>query len=339
MSVWNTVKSWATQHGQQLVYARIPPHRSDVPAGAPVRPHEGYVRLFLSDMFLSKSRSWFTDYHPCVSARVKLDLEGKPGASIHQVARPPEGMLGPGVRVNHPLTDLLPYSGNTVEIEAALLALKGTRHLSAALGALEMLSHLVPGPIGAAMGVAEMVAGGVDKLLADGDGAVHLGLHDSFGAAGSPLCSGYLAVILATSAQVPPASLGVAQSRLHTQAPDGRWSLLHGFDHMLFYVETRETRDDWRLPVIQEALRKATEVALHGAGPATDAYRKAAVIAALTCKELTPLDRRRVAQAVKVELDSLGEVQSFGDDEDHSLEALAARSPTTGVPSEEELLA
>jgi hypothetical protein len=304
MSLWDRIKSWKTQNAQQLVYGRIPAERTDVAAGPAIAAYQGYVRVFLADMFLTQSRAWFTAQYPCVTASVRLDLDGRPGATLSYVARPPQGVLSPSVRLNYPITDLLPFSGNLVEIEAALLSLAGDRYLDAALGALESLTSLVSGPLGQAIAIAAKVASGIEKLVDEGDGKVHLGLHDSFGSAGghNPLQSGYLAVALATPAQLPPASLGVTQNRLYVQAADGSWSPLQGVDYMLFFVEARTERDNWRLPSIQHSLDQALEALVLDDGARAEAYKKAAIVAALTCKELTPLDRRRAAQAVKEEL-------------------------------------
>lgn len=303
MGFLDTIRSWVTENANQLVYVRIPSDRIDVKVGPPIGAYGGYVRVYLADMFLTKSRAWFADRYPCVSTQVRLDVEGRPGAAFSHVARPPEGMLSPGVRVNYPVTDLLPFSGNLVEIEAALLALKGQGYLDTALGVLESLSSLVSGPVAAAVSVAEKVARGVEKLVDEGDGAIHLGLHDAFGSHSNPLQTGYFAVILATPAQIPPATLGVYQNRLAVQAPNGEWSYFQGFDYMLYHIETLTQRDNWRLPAIQSAVDKAIEAALLDPGPRAEAYKKAAIVTALTCKDLTPLDRRRVAQAVKGEIE------------------------------------
>jgi hypothetical protein len=303
MTLWDRIKSWKTQNAQQLVYVRIPADRTDVPRGKPIAANRGYLRLWLSDMFLSQSRAWFTEWHPCVETAVQLDLGGKKGATVTHVASPPRAALSPGVFVGYPVTDLLPFAGGVVEIEAALLALKGESYLAAALGILESFSGLVTGPVSEALGVAEKVATGLDKLVGATDGQVHLGLHDAFGSAGGPsaLAPGYLAVVRATPQQLDGSRLGVASKRLFVQT-DAAWVPLQGHDYMLYYVEGREERDDWRLPAIQGPLDQALEAIVLGDGPKAGAYKKAALIAALTCKELTPLDRQRVARAVKDEL-------------------------------------
>lgn len=339
-SVLEMTKSWVTKNAEQLVYVRIAPDRTDIPASPPIEAYKGYVRLFLADMFLTKGRAWFTDRYPAVSATIRLDLEGRSNAVISAVARPPEGMLTPGVRVNYPLTDLLPFCGNLVEIDAALLALKGERYLDTALGLLESLSTVLPGPVSVAAGIADKISSNVSRLLDEGDGAVHLGLHDSFGSQGSanPLRSGYLAVLLASPHQISAASLGVSQNRLYSQGQDGSWTLVQSCDYMLFYVETRVERDNWRLPAIQSAIDKAMEVATLEPGPKADAFKKAAIVSALASKELTPLDRRRVAQAVKQELEGLTDVVTFGE-ADHSIEALVhGLDASAEVPTEEALL-
>lgn len=353
MTLWDRIKAWKTQNARQLVYARIPAGQTDVAPGPPINAYEGYVRVFLSDMFLTRSRDWFTDWHPCVHTSVRLELAGQKGATIAHVARPPQQALAPGVRVNYPVTDLLPFSGDVVEIEAALLALQGKAYIEAALGLLESFSSLIPGPVGQALAIAEKVTSGLDKLVGAVDGQVHLGFHDSFGSEGgsSTLQSGYLAVVLATPEQVDPSRLGVAKHRLHILGPNGAWAPLEGFDSMLFYVEGRAQRDNWRLPSIQGPLDQAIEAQVLGDDHKADAYKKAALVAALTCKELTPRDRRRVAQAIKEELARAGT-----DDAGHgavgdgmpTLESVLSKRMSGGglsysddedVPTEEEILA
>lgn len=303
MSLWDRIKSWKTQNAQQLVYVRIPADRTDAPGGAPIKANGGYLRLWLSDMLLSRSRAWFTEWHPCVQTAVRLDFGGKKAAAVTHVASPPRDALSPGVFVGYPVTGLLPFAGGVVEVEAALLALKGESYLATALGILESFSSLLTGPLCEALGVAEKVATGLDKLVGATDGQVHLGLHDAFGSAGGPsaLAPGYLAVVNATPQQLDGSRLGVANKRL-VVAADGGWAPLQGYDYMLYYVEGRVERDDWRLPAIQGPLDQALEAIVLGDGPKADAHKKAALIAALTCKELTPLDRQRVARAVKDEL-------------------------------------
>lgn len=348
MNLQDRIKSFKTQNAQQLVYCRIPQERTDLAAAPAIAAYQGYVRLFLADMFLSQSREWFTDQFPCVSASVRLDLEGQPGATLSRVCQPPKDAVAAGVRLNYALTDLLPFSGNLLEIEAGLFALKGERYLNTALGLIEGLSSLVTGPAATAVAMAARVVRGMESIVDAGDGKVVLGLHDTFGSQGgnNPIQSGYLAVLLAPSAQIQPSRLGVAQSRLHVQAADGSWSPLVGFDYMLFFVEARTERDNWRVPAIQERLDEALEAMLLD-DPKAEACKKAAILAALTCKELTPLDRRRVAAAVKEELRAAADAgRGVTDDGAKDLDAIVSKRATATPrafnlepPSEEEILA
>src|SRR5690349_9418643 len=104
MNLWDRIKSFKVQNAQQLVYGRIPPERTDVRAGPVIGAYQGYFRIFLADMFLSQSRQWFTDQFPCVTASVRLDLEGQPGATLSRICQPPKEALSAGVRLNYALT-------------------------------------------------------------------------------------------------------------------------------------------------------------------------------------------------------------------------------------------
>jgi hypothetical protein len=346
MTLWDRILAFKTANAQQLVYTSIPVAQTDVPAGPPIVANEGYLRVYLSDMFLTRSRDWFTDWHPCVSTAVRLQLGGQPGQTITHVARPPQDALAPGARVNYAATDLLPFAGGLVEIESALVALQGKAYIDAALGVLASFSGLIPGPIASAIGIAEKISAGLEDLIGAVDGQVHLGFHDTFASAGgnNQLEPGYLAIVKATAAQVNPTRLGVRAKRLHYYDDQSTWVPLSGYDYMLYYIEARTQRDDWRLPSIQTALDKAIEQTVLGDN--ADAYRKAALIAALTCKELTPLDRRRVAQAIKEEIAaaSAAGMGAVGDGVPLLEAVVARRGPSPGtaragrVPSEAEIL-
>jgi hypothetical protein len=90
---------------------------------------------------------------------------------------------------------------------------------------------------------------------------------------------------------------------------------------MLFYIEGRAERDDWRLSNIQGPLEQAIAALVAGEKEKADALRKVALTAALTSPDLAVQDRRRVALAIKAELDAIaaeglgatgGEVRDLG---------------------------
>ncbi len=312
-SLWEHVIGWWTENARHHVYAPIPKERTgEAYDDAPLEPGGSYFRLWLSEMFLTKRVAWGTEWFPAVTSEVRLQFGGQ-SVSFSRVAQPPLDQLGEGVRLDYRLTELLPFNGGVVEIEAALLGLKGADYLGTAIGILQQFSSLITPPLGPAVSLAQAVVSGTRDLLSATKGKIHLGFHQeliSGGAGGAVLRPGYLAVILAEPGQVSPDRLSVRDGRLYyRQAPGQEPANLKGYDYLLLRVEGRQERDDWRLKDIQDPLSTAGQALLE-APPNTakaNAYRMVALAAAWQSPDLAQLDRRRVVEAIKAELRELAD--------------------------------
>jgi hypothetical protein len=308
--LWNSLVGWKDRNAAHYLYEQIPRERTDVP-NEPVElaPYQSYFRLWLKEMYLAKSRRWFTDWYPAVTALVKLKFADRDGVTLSSVAQPPEGKLSQGVFVNYRLTELLPYNGGAVEIDSGLIALKGANHLAPAIRILQSFSGLVAAPLLPVLSIAEKVATGMQDLVGSLDGEVHLSLHDTFttgDGGGAKMRAGYAAVVLATDDQVKPGRLSVRENRLQYAAtPGGAPQPLGGFDYMLFHIEGRTERDDWRLSNIQKPLEEAIAALIAGEKEKADALTKVALTAAMTSPDLAVQDRRRVALAIRDELKAI----------------------------------
>lgn len=310
-SMWDQVKGWWSENAKHHVYAPIPRERTDESYDdAPLEPGGSYFRLWLSEMFLTKRVAGGKEWFPAVHSEVRLRFGGQ-SAAFSRVAQPPRDQLGEGVRLGYRLTELLPFNGGVVEIEAALLGLKGADYVGAAIGILQQFSSLITPPLGPAISLAQTLVSGTRDLLSATDGNVHLGFHQeliSAGAGGAILRPGYLAVILAEPGQVDPGRLFVRDGRLrYSQAPGQQPVNLQGYDYLLLRVEGRKERDDWRLKDIQDPLTTAGQALLEEPPDTVkaDAYRTVALAAAWQSADLAHLDRRRVVQAIKDELAQL----------------------------------
>jgi hypothetical protein len=298
MSLWTRIKSWADENAQHVRLVSFPDE------GAALRANESYLRLWLSDMFLSRRTAWFTEWFPSVASSVRLKFGDHPAVTLTHVARAPQEAFASGVLLNFPVTELLPFRGGVVEVEGALVALRGASHLQAVVKVIGNFAELVTAPIGEALEIATRVATGVDELIGE-SGKVHLSLHHSFAdeAEKNPLQPGYFAVILDTSKQIDRERLTVVDGQLHYAGTRGAAAeALTGYDYMLYRLEVRQQRDDWRLRNIEGPLNQAIEAVLKGEEANSDAYTRVALVAALTSPDLTVPDRRRVAQAIKDEL-------------------------------------
>jgi len=282
--LWDSVKAWVNQPGQQQLRVPIPAERTDLPPLAPLVPHASYFRLWLSEMFLDQQRAWFVDYQPMVHSIVKLKFGDRDGVSLATVAQPPQAPAGSTILLNYKMTELLPFSG------------------------------MVSVPLTPVLGIAERLATGVQEVVAASNGRTHLAIHDALRTGGPQgIGPGYIVVIRATAADgLAPERFSVQESRLYYAPIAGAKPVPFDlYDYMLFYVETMKERDDWRLKTIQEPLDEAIKAFVKGDKAEADAFLKAALTAALTSPDLSYPDRNRAAVSVRAELKQL-ENQGLG---------------------------
>ena len=304
--LWNGVLSWVNQNANQFLYVPIPKDQTDEDYDdSALEPHKSYFRLWLVEMFLTDRKRWFTNWYPAVHSSVQLRFGDQNNVKLSHVARAPGEALANSVLLNFPVTELVPFSGGVVELEASLLALKGDSTLQSAIGALQSFSGLVSAPLGQMLSVAEVVSSSMQEMINASNGGVHLAVHQAFSAPGqgNSLVPGYFAVILATADEVNPAQLSVKEGQLFRK--DRRFT---GYDYMLYRIEGRAERDDWRLKNIQEPLDRAIEAMIQGETEKGNAFKRVALIAAMQSPDLAIHDRRRVALAIKQELDELGDL-------------------------------
>src|SRR5262245_62628582 len=102
VKLWNTIQSWVTQNAAQYVMEAIPADRTDnPPALATLDVYSSYFRIWLSDMFLKKSKEWFQGQVPAVHATVQLKFGNQNEVTFSRVAGPDEKCVAAGVRLNY----------------------------------------------------------------------------------------------------------------------------------------------------------------------------------------------------------------------------------------------
>jgi hypothetical protein len=308
-AIWGMIQGWVHQNATQCVSVVIPWQRTDVDnEPAALVPFQSYVRLWLTDMFLSANRQWFQDRYPAVHTSIGLKF----GADTVKISHVTDGtgQVGPGHFVDYALTDLIPFSGGTVEVQSGLLALKGTNYLKGTIGILKDFSGLVAAPLTQTLEVAEKVSSGVQSLLGDGAGTIALGFHQQFmatdggkgGNGGNVLRPGYVAVIAATSKEIDVSKLFVSGSKLRYGKDLDTAKPLEGYDYMLLRIEGRSERDNWRMRNIEEPLNQAIDATVRGEQEKAKQYLTATLAVIWQSPDLAVQDRRRVADAIKAEL-------------------------------------
>lgn len=317
---WRRVQSWFVENAEHVTVVFVP-----APDGAPLLPNAGYLRLWLADGFLAQQRTWGTNRFPALHGGVSLNFFGGPPATFTTLARPPEAWTTPGAQLDFRITSLLPYTGGTVELEAALYQASTDGPLGTAVQLISGLAPLMGPPLSTAAVVAERVSEGLDGVLGKGGNEPVLGVHWSMvatGGGGNVLRPGHLVVI-----GTPPDRLEgtpvVEDGRLHLRTVGGARQPT-GLDYLVLWVECRTERDDWRLPELDSLIRAAGEDRIRGHQESYAERRIEAISRAWNSPDLTPPDRRRVALLVQEELDSLGQLGIIPGPED-ALESLAPR--------------
>lgn len=300
MALWDTVKARFDRQAPGIAHVVLPDD------GPPIMPYGGYFRLWLQEMRLARSTSWGKESFPAAHSEVRVRTAGSEPQAYATLSRPSEDALGQGVWTGYQLTELMPYNGGTVEVEAALLTLPGRDSLGPALDAIGQLAGLLIPPVGQALPLARAVAEGARGLLGRYETGVHVGLHhtlvaDGGGVASATMRAGWIAVVRGA---VDAQRLTVAGDRLcHGDVP------LEAADFVLLRIEARVERPDWRLPEIDAPLKRALNALSDGAVSSASGYRSVALAAARESSALAEDDRPRVIQAIK---DAYARVESGG---------------------------
>jgi hypothetical protein len=112
--------------------------------------------------------------------------------------------------------------------------------------------------------------------------------------------------VLGPNSDVDPAQLRVIDHQLCVALHDGSTPTgLTGVDYMLFRVEGRAQRDDWRLPDVDAPRRRALAALQQGSFAAAEGLRAVAIAAAYESADLSDPDRRRVVDSIKAEYDQI----------------------------------
>jgi hypothetical protein len=88
--------------------------------------------------------------------------------------------MAAGARLNFPVTDLVPFRGGVVEIDAALFGLQTGSRLDLVVDVLQTVSGLALPAVGPALEVASQVTAAAKTLVEANDGVVHLNVHQSY---------------------------------------------------------------------------------------------------------------------------------------------------------------
>jgi hypothetical protein len=143
MSVWDMVRRTGQRQSRAFVLQQIPSSGADPGGLQPALvPEQDYFQVWLSQMFLGTRSTLTADWLPAAHARVSLVRTGRPPMEYSKVLRPEAHQLAQGVKLNYPLTPLIPFNGGMVEIEAALVAWQQSNRMDVAVELLQSVSAL-----------------------------------------------------------------------------------------------------------------------------------------------------------------------------------------------------
>ncbi|RDI24500.1 hypothetical protein [Lentzea flaviverrucosa] len=300
--VFQRIRRWFDDDTRQVTLEFLPD-----PAASPLAPGEGYLRVWLVEGFLAKARTWGTDHYPALYAGVQLNFLGagnKPTPFSLLQNRPT--WKAPGAYLNFPVTTLLPYSGGTVEIDAALYRSSDTGPIGVAAKVVSGLTSLIGLPLGVVSTIADKVSDGLDVILDAQKEDPELGLHWTMvpdGGGGQSVRPGYL-IVANTPQGTLPEDLTIKNDRLH-----GNGVPLEGVDFLVLRVECRAARDEYWLPELEELRVRAVDAYLNQQLETFENLRRTAIYIAMTCPDFSRHDRLRVA---KVVTDRIDEVKLVG---------------------------
>ncbi|SEK60144.1 hypothetical protein SAMN04515665_103148 [Blastococcus sp. DSM 46786] len=311
MGWWDAIKRTGQRAANPYLVRELPDESS-----RPLKADSDYLRVWLCEMFLAQRSTLLAHWLPAASVSVSLTVAGRPTLQVTRMLRPKLTPSDGGVALlNYPVTDLLPYPGGVLEIDAALFGLQSGTRLDVVVDVLQAVSHLPIPAVDQAVTVAQQVATGARDLVAGTDGQVHLDVHQGWSSAperdpgqasnSSGLRGTYLAALLATDEQVDPGTLRVVDNRLHTLNGGGTTSHLVGWDFLLLRVESRSERDDFWLPELEEQFGRAVDALEQGMPELAQNYRSAAVAIAWKSPNFTWSDRDRIITAVHARFDAL----------------------------------
>jgi len=320
MSLIDTVTDLFNRNAKKYMYAPIDiSHVKDANySPEPLEGGKNYFRLWLSEMCLAKDREWFRSWYPVVHSIVSVQF-GNQEVNLPYVAgslnlsNVNSSNLDRVIRLNHPMTALMPFNGGVLELTAGILAMQGEDYLNRIIKVMgDFSSILVVPQLSAALSVAGPIAKGVEELLNVSSGDLHLGLHQAFvggGGGANSLKAGYIAAILAEENELDADKLWVVDNRLRygTSANDSK--LLEGRTYMLFRIESREQRDDMDgLTNIRGPFDEAINALMNGEVERSKTLLNTALAAAMTSNDLTKADRRRVTQALREEYKEIEDI-------------------------------
>jgi hypothetical protein len=286
---------------------------SDEPEVGRLEPDKTYFRPWIVQFsqaggFSSGSRNQLF----LVVASVGLPFAGYE-MTFTKLVQPARTASPGGPFISMPLAQLLPYTGEPVELTVIVLVLDADPRLQALIDSVTEFSDLINPPLQDKVSLVGAVVNAIDRMVTVGDASVFMGFRHTWPSATEEgIAPGYFALIRAQSDALHDLDLRVRDNALFIQEDD-RLTRLVEYDYLLLRVEGLLERDDWRFPNIELLLADATRAITRGDERAFNVARQMVITEIFRSPDLTLADRRRVALAVRDQLDEYrGRLDEYG---------------------------
>jgi hypothetical protein len=319
MSILSPITDWISSQiagpAPRLCFYQVTSTDEALPGqDQPIRPQRDYLRIILAEMRLKNGTKWFTTRYPAVYALLTLSFGGR-DTDIANVVGPTRlpnidsQHLDRSIVLNSHLTNLLPFSGGTVKLEAGLVSLTANDTVKALLQTIGAFAAQLNVPaLSTALNLSGPVVEGVRGLLGASAAELVVRLSDTYSA--FTMRPGYTVAFGIGGDAIDPRQLMVNEGMLRYSNRGGPASeQVLDFDYMMFRIERVETRDDFNeLVSIRGPFERAVSALADAGEGSIERGRellRGAIAAALVSPDLTKADQLRVAKALKARFEEI----------------------------------
>jgi hypothetical protein len=265
---------WSNNNSRRYLSKFLPEYRVyPTIESTPIQAGSAYCRLYLVEMYLGKTL--FDRRYPVVHARIEFEQGGKKTV-IPYLAKPEyiqdvaQNNLDRVIQCNYAMTDLFPFNGGLVTLDARLLSMEASDVIKKFIKIMGRFSELLVVPeLSSMIKLAQPLYDGIEELTGSGHANLELGYRQSFEEAGHGganfLRSGYFVAILAEESQINPEQLCVVNDSLRVGSPGQGTAFvkdskpLQGYSYMLFCLKQYSEQNWEKLSKINDLVNQAID--------------------------------------------------------------------------------
>ncbi|NEQ38089.1 MAG: hypothetical protein F6K40_18200 [Okeania sp. SIO3I5] len=240
----------------------------------PFTAGNSYCRLYLVEMYLG--RILFDKRYPVVHAKIEYERGGKKTV-VPYLAKPDymqelsQKNLDRVIQYNYPLTELFPFNGGLVTLDARLLSMEASDVIKQFIKIIGRFSDLLVVPeLSSVIKLAQPLYEGIEELTGSGYANLELGYRQSFEEVGNgganSLKPGYFVAILAEEKDINYEQLCIVNDSLRLGSPGKGTAFIKDskpvekYSYMLFRLGKSKQQRWEKLPKINGLFQKAKKI-------------------------------------------------------------------------------